>query len=232
MRFLIEKSILEPDEQNYFDRLTSLNAKVKFAEKVLNTHENADNLKSSKTIYIDSLVDDGFDPNTNDFLYFMEHIDIDLPTSIVELLKELVDDGKLDVQSTFLYEDSLYDGDFEFISKKIKLLALALNPSLQRHLTQEITLEDILDGTKFRSKEEIEKLLHSTKMDTSKSSKYAKTLDDVKDVLSNNLIDDVVDTLTSLGVGKEKARAIALDHFESTDTIETLIRKALKDLDR
>ena len=94
MRFLIEKSLI--DQEKEFKLLNaSPNQKRKEAEKTIDKLPNAKNLQAAKTIYIDSLVEDGFDDSKNKFITFMNRVPYPVNIDIARLVKVLLAKNQL-----------------------------------------------------------------------------------------------------------------------------------------
>ena len=162
MKFLIEKSLITPEQEELYKSLNN-NKKTKFIQDLLKNHPNYNNIKDALTLYSDAIYDYGFDDTDNPFIKFMSKVKQDLPYEIVSLIWTLNKNNKLDMDKAIRYltMPSLYKGDTKEVLNKVKALAYSLNDDLQQNASRKITPELLMDkGGKFLSYPEMEKVLN------------------------------------------------------------------------
>lgn len=231
MRFLIEKSIF--DSPNEYDKIKDRRQRFDYINNFLNSLPNAQHLKKAKDIYIDSILENGHNDLTNKFIPFIRNIYFDVPKSIANLIKELVDKNKLNLKDSkvqkWLYSSDLYNRPEYDIDYTIKALTLASNPNLQKEdgvnkfSDKDLKIINFYKDGQLLSAEQIKDVLRKwqTKEFTSED-----TPETVK------IKEGAINALVALGVSKKEASDIVGKLYSKEDTPEKLTMKALQTLDK
>ncbi len=171
MRYLKEKIIT--DNEELIDQLStgSKNSRYKTAYKIIDSLDNAKNLKNGKDVYADSIVENGIDTSSNPFLSFMLNISQNLNRDVVSVIKDLIDSKVLNANSRWLYKPSLYtlEPNDEDIIFKIKALTYADNPKLQSNANKRISIESLQDKQGWPLKaSQMEEILNKIEINSTK----------------------------------------------------------------
>ena len=158
MKFLIEKSILTPDQQVKLSKETTEYGKRKYLTKIAKDIQNYDKWKNAKDTVVDSISKEDDDAK-NEFLTYIKNLKVSPKEEDLRLIRTLIDNGSLNPDENWLGNADLYNSpESEFL---IKALTYASNKDLQRNSDQEISIEDMFSDGKLKSVEEIKQVLTS-----------------------------------------------------------------------
>lgn len=144
MKFLIEKNLASPEQERSL-QVGSYNDKVKKAYKIIDSLPNADRLKLARGEYADSMIEDGTNTNDNPFLTFMENNRNDITRQEAVVIRNLINNNVISPNEKWLYDGFLYNESPEDNIFRIKALAYASNPGIQKNASKQITIDKLRD---------------------------------------------------------------------------------------
>lgn len=225
MRYLKEKIITDNEELINQLSTGSKNSRYKTAYKIIDSLDNAKNLKNGKDVYADSIVENGIDTLSNPFLSFMLNISQNLNRDVVSVIKDLVDSKVLNINSRWLYKPSLYtlEPNDEDIIFKIKALTYADNPRLQTNANKKISVESLQDKQGWPLKaSQMEEILNKIQLDSTENSNQNLTIFNAINKLYKNF------DLPKDEIKLKKFLAKLIQDDVSQDKLKQLMNKDLK----
>ena len=240
MRFLLEAdnnsllSIKNQLEDKQKIRYSSLNdsKRLEFISKCVDRASNTKTFKQARGAVIKSIRDSNWN---QDVINYLDNLDKQKITgSEVSLITDLIADGKISSDESWLYNDSLYDRDVSDALYTIKALTLASNPSLQnikddngnsinKYFDEKnpLTVKDLEEGGKIKEAAEIQDIIAS-KEDPEKIKKFDK-----EEIKANKTMRDYLKQLA-----KEKQANVDVDQTlnQANEKIKEEIEQVLKTL--
>lgn len=146
--------------------------------KKLPNYETA--IKPLKTIYINSLIENGFEYDNNPFVYFIENIKFEISPKVLQVIdnkmqKRYGDKGELDPKSKWLYTKNLYTEEDRNTIWKINALSYFMNHGeTLKGKNGVVTLEDLLKHIK--SKNRMSSVISKAEIQTEKTTKPIKEI--------------------------------------------------------
>lgn len=169
MRFLLEKSLITPDQVRKIDNMPT-NKKLAFINRFIENLPNYKYFEPAKSVVTQSILRDGFNTSNNKFLQYLTKVRWPLNDYTSDVIYQLIDNGNIKLNSNWLYNKSLYAGNPEDVGYKIKALTYASNSELQKDSSKQITPGVFMDKSgKIKSAEDIKKILSKIKVSDDKT---------------------------------------------------------------
>lgn len=150
-------------------RHNNIDTCYKLVKTYLRRQPNYEYLKNYEELYVSEIVTSVLNKGyrlDNDFLDFVTKIKFDKFMPLM-LIRELMENGSLDSEAEFLYNESLYNESAENNCYRVKALTYANNPKLQQNASEQISVFYLTndDGT-IKSAEEIHKIFDEIEIET------------------------------------------------------------------
>lgn len=194
MKFLSEELIISEDDLIKFNKLSD-HRKVGFLDKIIKNLPFYKYVKDSTVMLKQSLIQYGFDTNENKTLEFLSKLRSEIANSTLHLIDYLINEKDLNVNTSWLYEPSLYEGEPADVDFKIKALSYADDTSLQSKANQKISPKALMDDNgNILPVEQIKQILSNISVDNS--------IVDIVDAIRE--IEGSVDDTTKQGINNIK----------------------------